>query len=198
MWAGAPRSHPGPPFCSSCTPQLLAASLWGRQDACAAPKDAQATKGMLQRPRCARLMWGRSRQPGNALRDAGRRLVRLPAVDQAGLQAELRESLHCEQPATAPPGVGCACVSRTRQRGAAAACAGCAQARGQAIWKPAAQALGLEGSMSAGPGSGVPLAASSPWRGPCQGPGPPAVMAYAPQIFEHCLPALRLEESDSQ
>ena len=51
--------------------------------------------------------------------------------------------------------------------------------------------------MSAGPGLGVPLDAPSPWRGTCQGPGPPAVFAYAPQVFRALLPALWLEECGS-
>ena len=68
-------------------------------------------------------------------------------------------------------------------RGASATCGGCAQAHGQHLWKPAAQALGPEGSMSPGRGLGLPLDAPSPWRGTCQGPGPPAVMAYAPQVL---------------
>ena len=74
-------------------------------------------------------------------------------------------------------------MSRTRQHGAAAACAGCAQARGQAIWKPAAQALGLEGSMSAGPGSWGTPGCTLATEGPLPGPWAPAVMAYAPQVF---------------
>ena len=143
MGAGAPRSHPGPPFCSSCTPQLLAAltdsqSVGAARRLCSPQRPSEhqryATEAPLRTPDvgaeqatwqrsahgdCHRLLrhkwlpkkavrrqgWGQRgvrdqsgrRAAGsravsascNAARpDAGHCLLRLPAGDRAGAEAE--------------------------------------------------------------------------------------------------------------
>ena len=127
---------------------------------------------------------------GAALQDAGGRLPRLPAVDQAGLQAKLRESLIVSGSVTAPPGIGCACASRISPARRGLRHAEAARRRVDSVsggLQP--KHLGWRAACLLGLAWGYPWMHPHHGGAPARALGPPLCSLTHPKFFEHsCRP----------